>query len=192
MAVDISERRRAEESLKIQSLVLQNMAEGALLLSQDQTILFANSALESMFGYGPGELIGQNVAVLNAWSPQETASFNEAVLRATHQGGTWYGEYLNRRKDGTMFTSEARVSPLDLGGHVHYVSVQQDITERKRAEEALRQSEARIRAIITGAPVLLFAVDHDGIIRFEDGQALKALGAAPGANVGRPVKEVYA
>jgi PAS domain S-box-containing protein len=192
MAVDISERKRAEESLKIQSLVLQNMAEGALLLGPDQTILFANSALESMFGYWPGELIGQNVAVLSAWSPQETASFNEGVLRATQQGGTWYGEYLNRRKDGTMFTSEARVSPLDLGGHVHYVSVQQDITERKRAEEALRQSEARIRAIITGAPVLLFAVDHDGIIRFEDGQAIKALGATPGANVGRPVKEVYA
>jgi len=192
MAVDISERRRAEESLKIQSLVLQNMAEGALLLSQDQTILFANSALESMFGYAPGELIGQKVAVLNAWSPDETARFNEAVIRVAQRTGTWCGEYHNRRKDGTIFTSESRVSTLDLGGHVHYVSVQQDITERKRAEEALRESEARIRAVITGAPVLLFAVDRDGIIRFEGGQALKALGALPGANVGRPVKEVYA
>jgi PAS domain S-box-containing protein len=192
MAVDISERRRAEESLKIQSLVLQNMAEGALLLSQDHTILFANSALESMFGYAPGELIGQKVAVLNAWSPDETARFNEAVIRVAQRTGTWCGEYHNRRKDGTIFTSESRVSTLDLGGHVHYVSVQQDITERKRAEEALRESEARIRAVITGAPVLLFAVDRDGIIRFEGGQALKALGALPGANVGRPVKEVYA
>jgi PAS domain S-box-containing protein len=192
MAVDISERKRAEEALKIQSLVLQNMAEGALLLGPDQTILFANSALESMFGYGPGELLGQKVAVLNVWPPEETARFNEAVVRATQGGGTWSGEYQNRRKDGTIFTSEARVSTLNLGGHVHFVGVQQDITERKRAEEALRQSEARIRAIITGAPVLLFAVDSNGIIRFEDGQALKALGAVPGANVGRPVKEVYA
>jgi PAS domain S-box-containing protein len=145
-----------------------------------------------MFGYGPGELLGQKVAVLNVWPPEETARFNEAVVRATQGGGTWSGEYQNRRKDGTIFTSEARVSTLNLGGHVHFVGVQQDITERKRAEEALRQSEARIRAIITGAPVLLFAVDSNGIIRFEDGQALKALGAVPGANVGRPVKEVYA
>jgi PAS domain S-box-containing protein len=145
-----------------------------------------------MFGYGPGELIGQKVAVFNAWSPEETARFNEAVVCVAQRAGVWSGEYQNRRKDGTIFTSESRVRIIDLGARVHYVSVQQDITERKRAEGALRQSEARIRAIITGAPVLLFAVDLDGIIRFEDGQTLKALGAAPGANVGRPVKEVYA
>jgi PAS domain S-box-containing protein len=63
---------------------------------------------------------------------------------------------------------------------------------RIRAEAALRESETRLRAIITAAPVLLFAVDRDGIIRFEDGQALKVLGATPGANVGRSVMEVYA
>ncbi len=59
------------------------------------------------------------------------------------------------------------------------------------AEEALRQSETRLRAIISGAPVLLSAVDRDGIIRFEDGQAIKTLGMTPGANVGRSVMEVY-
>jgi PAS domain S-box-containing protein len=63
---------------------------------------------------------------------------------------------------------------------------------RIRAEEALRESETRLRAIITGAPVLLFAVDQDGIIRFEDGQGLKALGATRDANVGHSVMEVYA
>jgi PAS domain S-box-containing protein len=63
---------------------------------------------------------------------------------------------------------------------------------RIRAEEALRQSETRLRAIISGAPVVLFAVDRDGILRFEDGQALNALGETPGANVGRSVKEAYA
>jgi len=63
---------------------------------------------------------------------------------------------------------------------------------RIQAEAALRESETRLRAIITGAPVLLFAVDQNGIIRFEDGQGLKALGATRGENVGRSVTEVYA
>ena len=189
---DITERKQAEEALKLQSLVVQNMAEGALLITPDQTILFANTTLETSFGYEPGELIGQNVAVLNAWSPDETARFNAEVTRAVERDGAWFGQYQSRRKDGTLFTSEARIRALDLGGQPHFVSVQQDITEWKRAEEALRQSEARVRAIITGAPVLLFAVDRDGLIQFEDGQALKALGAIPGANVGRSVMEAYA
>jgi PAS domain S-box-containing protein len=139
MALDITERKRAEEALKLQSLVVRNMAEGALLAGPDQTILFANAALETTFGYGPGELIGQPVAVLNAGSAEETARFNAEVMRATGRGGVWLGEYQNRRKDGTLFTSEARVRALDLGGRLHYVSVQQDITERKRAEHLEHQ-----------------------------------------------------
>ena len=77
-------RKQAEEALKMQSLVLQNMAEGALLLGPDQTILFANAALETAFGYGPGELIGQAVAVLNAWSRRRRPLQPEAASR--HDG----------------------------------------------------------------------------------------------------------
>ena len=138
MALDISERKRAEEALKMQSLVLQNMAEGALLIGPDLTILFANSALESMFRYEQGELNGRQVSVLNAWPPEETACFNAAVMRATEAGGVWLGHYENRRKDGTLFTSESRVIRLTLGGQDHFISVQQDITERKRAESLLQ------------------------------------------------------
>jgi PAS domain S-box-containing protein len=192
MALDISERKRVEQALKLQSLVVQNMAEGALLTSPDQTVLFANTALETSFGYAPGELIGQQVSVLNAWSAEETARFNAEVIRAAERGEAWSGEYQNRRKDGTLFTSEVRIRAIELDGRPHFVSVQQDITERKRAEEALRESELRLRAIISGAPVLLFAVDQDGILLFEDGQGLKALGVEPGAGLGRPVMEFYA
>jgi PAS domain S-box-containing protein len=138
MALDITERKRTEEALKMQSLVLQNMAEGTLLAGPDQTILFANSALESMFGYEPGELNGKNVSVLNAWPVAETASFNAAVMRAIEGGRAWHGQYENRRKDGTAFTTESRVIKLTLSGQDHFISVQQDITERKRAEFLLR------------------------------------------------------
>ncbi len=63
---------------------------------------------------------------------------------------------------------------------------------RIRAEEALRESQARLGAIVNGAPVVLFAVDQDGVIQFEDGQALRKIGATPGARVGRTVSDVYA
>ncbi len=63
---------------------------------------------------------------------------------------------------------------------------------RIRAEEALLQSEQRLRTIITSAPVILFAGDAQATLTFEEGQALKAIGVQPGANVGRPVAEAYA
>jgi PAS domain S-box-containing protein len=97
------------------------------------------------------------------------------------------------------------VGSLHVGSHIHEsVPMQTRIVleavaaqaagaiARIRAEEALRESQARLRAIITGAPVLLFAVDQDGIIEFEDGQVLGRLGAEPGIRVGQAVAKVYA
>ena len=63
---------------------------------------------------------------------------------------------------------------------------------RIRAEEALHQSEARLRAFITAAPVLLFAGDRDGVITLEDGLALKALAVEPGSRVGQSIQKVFA
>jgi len=62
---------------------------------------------------------------------------------------------------------------------------------RIRAAEALQRSEARLRAIAAGAPVILFAGDDTGTITFEDGQGLKALGIQPGAHVGRSIEDVF-
>ena len=153
---EITERKRAEDALKMHSLILQNMAEGALLIGPDQTILFANSALEAAFGYEPGELIGKSINVLNAWPEAETARFNQQVSRAAKRDGLWMGEYQNRRKDGTAFTSEARISLLDLAGQIHFVSVQQDITDRKRLERQILEISDREQARI-GQDI------HDGL-----------------------------
>jgi len=155
-AREVTQRKQAEDALKMQSLILQNMAEGALLIGPDQTILFANSALEAAFGYEPGELIGKSVAVLNAWPEPETARFNQQVSRTARRDGLWIGEYQNRRKDGTLFTSEARISLLDLGGQIHYVTVQQDITDRKRLERQILEISDREQARI-GQDI------HDGL-----------------------------
>ena len=153
---EVTQRKQAEDALKMQSFILQNMAEGALLTGPDMTILFANSALEAAFGYESGELIGKSVTVLNAWPETDTARFNQQVSRTAKRDGLWIGEYQNRRKDGTLFTSEARISVLDLDGQTHYVSVQQDITDRKRLERQILEISDREQARI-GQDI------HDGL-----------------------------
>ncbi|HVM47731.1 MAG TPA: PAS domain S-box protein, partial [Candidatus Acidoferrum sp.] len=163
MGVDVSERKEAEQALKLHSWVLQSMAEGVVLIGPDGRILFANPALEAMFGYKRGELLGQKVAVLNCWSETETRQFNNAVKRTlASEGASWHGQYANRRKDGTRFYSEARVSQVDLGGRMHWVSVQQDITERRSAEETQRRAERLQKALLDNIPDPAWLKDAQG------------------------------
>ncbi len=159
--------------------------------SVDGGFLHANPALAHMHGFDSVEEF-QRVKVADLYhDPRDRGQFLADLQRV----GTVLNYALKlKKRDGTpIYGSVNATAHQGPNGEVDWIDgMIEDITERKQAEEALRQSEARIRAIITGAPVLIFAVDRNGIIRFEDGQALKALGAAPGANVGRSVKEVYA
>lgn len=136
------ERYRVAEELRLHSEIMRNMAEGVFLVRMaDGTIVYANPCLERMFGYGPGELVGQDVAIVNApnqKTPKETKEAIIAILAAT---GEWRGEVENLRKDGTRFWSQANVSVFD---HRQYgkvmVAVRTDITERKQVEEQLSAS----------------------------------------------------
>lgn len=62
---------------------------------------------------------------------------------------------------------------------------------RMRTENALLESQQRLRTIITSVPIILFAVDQNGVITLEDGQALRAIGATAGQHVGQPLAEAY-
>ena len=149
---DVTEQRRTQATLRLQALVLQTMAEGVVLVGPDQTIRLTNPALETNFGYAPGELLGQRVSVMNVWSEEETASYNRLIMQAIAERGVWTGEYANRRKDGSRFFSQARISAFTLDGEVHHVSVQQDITARKEVEEALRVSEEKFATSFRSSP----------------------------------------
>ena len=149
---DVTEQRRTQATLRLQALVLQTMAEGVLLVGPDQTIRLTNPALEASFGYAPGALLGQPVSVLNVWSAEETTSFNRLIMQAVAERGVWTGEYANRRQDGSVFTSAARISTLTLDGETHSIGVQQDITARKQAEEALRISEEKFAKAFRASP----------------------------------------
>jgi two-component system, cell cycle sensor histidine kinase and response regulator CckA len=142
VTMDIHARKTAEQELTLQARVLESMDEGVVLVGPGGVIRMANRALESAFGYEPGELVGQNVAVLNAWPPEETARFNAEVAQLAKRQAPCAVEYLNRRKDGSLFTSEARISLLNLDGQPHLISVQRDITQRRQAGGAMARNQA--------------------------------------------------
>ena len=80
----------------------------------------------------------------------------------------------------------------DAKGHpLKWIGVNKDVTDRRRTESALKESEQKLRTLVMNAPIVLFAIDSDGIFTHSEGKGLEALGRKPGEVVGRSVSEVY-
>ena len=159
---DITELRRADETRRLDSQIMASMVDGVYLIrASDGMIVYANPQFERMFGYGAGELVGKHVSIVNAGtdkSPQETP---KEIIQGLEKRGVWTGEVHNMKKDGTPFWCEASVSTFTHSeyGRV-WVSVHQDITERKRAEEQLLHNA--FYDALTGLPNRALFLDRLG------------------------------
>lgn len=148
--------RKELEASRRGDLLLQSMSDGVSVSNEQGYIEYTNPAEDNMFGYEPGELIGKHVSVQNVYAPEENLRIVNDVLRALKEKGEWTGEFENKRKDGTPFTTLARLTAIDLDGKRHFVCVQRDVTELKRAEQAVRESESRFRQVADQAPIMIW------------------------------------
>ena len=160
--LDITLRKRTEDTLNLHSLVLRNMSEGVSLASEDGVIVFTNAASDAMFGYPRGELLGQHVTVLNDYPPEENERIVGAVIEQLATRGVWTGTWRNRRQDGTPFVTDARITRLDIGGRPHWVCVQKDVTEELRIAEAVRHSEERYRSLVQATAAIVWNTSAAG------------------------------
>ncbi len=174
ITVDITDRKQVEEELALQARVLESMAEGVNVCDENAKILVTNPTFDEMFGYERGELINQHASVLNAGSPEENARILQDVHTQLEQVGSWSGEFANVRKDGTLFTTSARISTLEMSGKTYLISVQEDITERKQAAEDLRLSAERNASLLGAIPDMIFSVDRRGMyVGFVPGEGVE-------------------
>jgi PAS domain S-box-containing protein len=141
---DVAERYRTEQSLLLQSRVLESMTEGVSVADEAGVIYYTNPAEDRMFGYDRGELVGKHVSVQNDYPPEENARRVGEVIEHLKGGGVWTGEWHNRRKDGSAFTSYARITTLDAGGRRSFVCVQEDVTDRHFLEDQLQRRVAEL------------------------------------------------
>ncbi len=141
------EKREAEKALRFLSSVAEQVTDAIVVTNTDFEITYINKATEKLYGYSQEELIGKNLDILNAEAG--AGQIEEDTYETVSSGKTWTGEYLNRRKDSSTFTCEFKISLLvdEQGQTSGYIVIQRDITERKRAEEALRQYIERLRIL---------------------------------------------
>jgi PAS domain S-box-containing protein len=124
-------------------------------------IEYVNRAFEKMTGYSRSEVIGENPRVLK--SGLHPDSFYRELWQTITAGATWSREFTNRRRDGTLYDVEQTISPVrDASGvTVAYVGIQSDISERKRAEAALRRAHAEAVETSELKSGFLAAVSHE-------------------------------
>lgn len=147
---DISERKQSERILEEKLVLLQSrddalasISQGVLITGSDQLITYANREFESITGYPLAETIGRNCNFLQGLdTSQETVT---TIRHALRSGQPYHGEILNYRKDGRGFWNELSITPVFDHERrlVQFVGVQHDITEKKRTEKELRESEMR-------------------------------------------------
>jgi nitrogen fixation negative regulator NifL len=161
-ARDITERKQAERELVVLNTALEAAANGIILTDRDGTILWSNSAFDQMTGYGKEEIVGKNPRLLI--SGMQGRGFYRNLWETILAGTVWRGELINRRKDGSLYTEEQTITPVfDKNGNItNFISIRQDITEHKQAEEALKNSEEQYRSLVIATTQIVWQTNADG------------------------------
>jgi PAS domain S-box-containing protein len=158
---DISERKRDEEARWMSRFIVDNASIGIYRGREDGRILYANEHSARMLGYTREELSSMRFSDIVPAITEESWKEYRRQLRAE---GFLKFEAVHRRKDGTTLPVEVTVNYLDFGDHPFSCSFAQDITERKKAEEALLESEKKFRLLTETSPNAIIVIRGDRIV----------------------------
>lgn len=174
VARDVTEWKRAGKQIDMLAHALRSIDEAVSITDMQDNLMFVNDAFLKTYGYTPDELLGKHVSILR--SPQTPASVYQEIRPGTLRGG-WRGELINRRKDGTEFPIFLSTSVVkdDHGNPMALIGVASDISERKRAEQALRESEAKFRTVAETAATAIF-IYQDEYFRYVNRYAVTLTG----------------
>ncbi len=151
---DITGRRRAEETLRLQSTALTAAANGIVITERDGTIVWVNPAFSALTGYALAEVVGRNPRDLVKSGRQDQAFYDQLWATIT-AGRVWHGELINRRKDGSLYPEEQTITPVrDAAGTItHFIGIKQDLTEKKAVDEMVQASRRQFQAVFEQAAV---------------------------------------
>jgi PAS domain S-box-containing protein len=189
-ARDITQRKRAEEQIHLQSMALESAANGIIITDTHGVIQWANPAFALMTGYTLPEVVGQNIRILN--SGTHDSQFFKKMWETIRAGKVWRGEVTNRRKDGGLYIEDQMVTPvIDSRGVItSFIAIQQDISERKEAEQALLKSENRFRSLAENSSDIISRHALDGTFLYISPACQSVLGYDPEELMGRPFFEL--
>ena len=186
---DISERKQAEEALRRQANLLDQTHDAILVWRFPGTIIYWSRGAERLYGFSSDEATGRvSHDLLRTEHPMPAELFEALIERH----GTWSGELTQTTRDGRKVVVDSRhVLVHEPDGHRFVLETNRDITERRQAADALRESEERWRAVFENNPTMYFMVDAAGTVLSVNPFGAEQLGCTVDELVGHSVLDVF-
>jgi PAS domain S-box-containing protein len=165
---DVTERKQAEAERERLEMAVEQASEVIIITDTQGTITYVNPAFERVTGYQKEEIIGKNTRLMK--SGQQQDDFYRQLWKTISSGKNWTGRFINRKKDGTLYTEDATISPIrsSSGEIVNYVAVKRDITKELKLEAQIQLAK-KMEAIasLTGS----IAHDFNNLLTVINGHA---------------------
>ncbi len=176
---DIRDRKRAERERRVLQNAIAAVENGILICDASRPelpITFANNGFYEMTGYASGEVLGKNLSMLEGEKTAPEAV--EQIRKAFEDEQPCRVLIEHYRKDGSEFWNDVYITPVKekSGGATHFVAVQNDVTERIRIGESVRENERTIRLLLDSTAEGIYGVDADGFCTFCNSSAVRMLG----------------
>ena len=189
---DVSERKKAEKALqqseaRFAKAFHANPAMMALIDLPSRTYVDANEKWLSILDYARDEVLGKTQSELSIWD--DTAERDRIHQAIREEGSVRDIEAAFRTRGGDLVEVLLAAEMIELEGEQRLLGVAIDITKRKRAEEALAETESRLATVVANAPIILWSVDREGEVTLSEGAGLKAIGLESGELIGRSADE---
>ena len=162
----------SEESQLLLTKALESTANGIMITDLKGNIVWVNKAFTTMTGYSWTEVIGQNPRILKSGTQDD--AFYKNLWKTISAGNVWTGELVNKRKNGSVYIDETTITPLrNKNGEItNFIAVKQDITDRRRMEDALLYEQGLLRAIMDNMPDHVYFKDKQSrFLRISKSQA---------------------
>lgn len=186
MVRDITARMQAEEGLReseerYHSLFDSSHAAMLLIDPDNGSIVDANYAACSYYGYGKEEITARRIFEINIMSEDEI--FAEMERARNNQERSF--NFRHRLSNGDIRDVEVFSGPIKVGGQTLLYSIVHDTTEKKKAEKALRESEERFRSLIQNSSDIIVILDENGLIKYESPSMERVLKYPQGSMIGK-------